>query len=182
MSHFTVLVIGPNPEEQLAPYDENLEGVENPKWDWYQLGGRWTGIFKLKDGASGQTGQPGAMTERAKPGWVDQCRKGDIDIEATLEKKREQAKEVWFKYLNDKVFAPFVGIREGDTLESLTARWTSIATFAVVKDGKWYERGEMGWWGITINEKSDDVWQKEFDELFKSLPDDTLLSLYDCHI
>jgi hypothetical protein len=27
MSHFTVLVIGENPEEQLAPFDENMEDV-----------------------------------------------------------------------------------------------------------------------------------------------------------
>lgn len=28
MSHFVVMVIGDNPEQQLAPYDENLEVPE----------------------------------------------------------------------------------------------------------------------------------------------------------
>lgn len=55
-----------------------------------------------------------------------------------------------------------------------------INTFAVIKDGKWYERGEMGWWGIVSNEK--DTWDSQFKELFDSLPDDVLLSVYDCHI
>jgi hypothetical protein len=58
----------------------------NPKskWDWHSLGGRWTGYFKLREGANrlvGTVGRPGLMTERAKPGWVDQVRKADIDFE-----------------------------------------------------------------------------------------------------
>lgn len=36
--------------------------------------------------------------------------------------------------------------------------------------------------GITINEKDQDKWNEEFNKLFDSIPDDTLLSLYDCHI
>ena len=49
-------------------------------------------------------------------------------------------------------------------------------------DGQWYERGQMGWWGIVKNEKDADTWGKEFNLLIDSLPDDTLLSAYDCHI
>src|SRR5579859_6601454 len=85
MSHFTVLVIGDNPEEQLAPFQENNMGDcpkeymvfhedddcnsvdpetgkkgywENPnrKWDWYSLGGRWAGFFLLKNGKDGIQG------------------------------------------------------------------------------------------------------------------------------
>lgn len=55
-----------------------------------------------------------------------------------------------------------------------------VNTFAVIKDGKWYERGNMGWWGIVLNEK--DSWDIQFKELFNSIPDDVLLSVYDCHI
>ena len=79
MSHFTVLVIGEKPEEQLAPFEEELG--TNPKWDWYQLGGRWTGFFKLKEGREGALGSPGILTEPAEDGWVDGALKGDIDFE-----------------------------------------------------------------------------------------------------
>jgi len=51
------------------------------RWDWYQLGGRWTGYFRLKDGARGETGEPGLMTSRGKYGWADQVRKRDIDFD-----------------------------------------------------------------------------------------------------
>ena len=57
-----------------------------------------------------------------------------------------------------------------------------VQTFAVVKDGRWYERGEMGWWGVVKDEKDDDVWRAEYAKLVDGLPDNTLLAVYDCHI
>lgn len=54
----------------------------NAQWDWYVIGGRWTGFFKMKEGvASGRVGRPGLFTEAAAPGRADQARKGDIDFE-----------------------------------------------------------------------------------------------------
>lgn len=55
-------------------------------------------------------------------------------------------------------------------------------TFAIIKDGQWYERGSMGWWGAVADEKEQDTWIEEFGKLVDGLPDDTLLSVYDCHI
>ena len=107
MSHFTVMVVGENPEEQLEPFRENDESfVSNSKFDWYELGGRWTGSLKLKDGRSGVTGTPGVITNNANKGFCDQARLQDIDFD---------------NMGND------------------------FSVFAVLKDGKWYERGEMGW-------------------------------------
>lgn len=57
-----------------------------------------------------------------------------------------------------------------------------LSTHAILMNGKWYERGEMGWFGIVHDEKESEQWEVEFNKLFDSLPDDTLLSLYDCHI
>ena len=132
MSHFTVLVIGGNVEEQLAPYDESItvapyrkyehdtewlfrawarehEGQQRPsleeaiasynrglgedeeyervgiddfgvftmstynpdsRWDWWIIGGRWTGFFKLTAEAldratSAVPRNPGGLRERA---------------------------------------------------------------------------------------------------------------------
>jgi hypothetical protein len=62
------------------------------------------------------------------------------------------------------------------------AERTSFQTFAVLKDGKWYERGEMGWWGVVRDEKDPDAWSREFAALIDGLPDDTLLTIVDCHI
>ena len=49
-------------------------------------------------------------------------------------------------------------------------------------NGEWHERGKMGWWACVSNEKDEDVWFSEFNKLIDSLPDDTLLTIVDCHI
>jgi hypothetical protein len=65
-------------------------------------------------------------------------------------------------------------------------KWIDAAlpftTFAVIKDGKWYERGEMGWWGIVTDEKSREEWDRHFLELIHDTPDDKWFSIVDCHI
>lgn len=57
-----------------------------------------------------------------------------------------------------------------------------ISVFAVVKDGKWYERGKIGWFAVVSDEKDKDAWNEEVKQLLASLPPDTLLTMYDCHI
>lgn len=54
--------------------------------------------------------------------------------------------------------------------------------FAVLKDGVWYERGSMGWWGMVSDEKDTEDWAKQVAELFDTLPADTPLIAVDCHI
>ncbi len=144
MSHYTVLVVGKNPEELLEPYNENMEvdkyeigvveiselrtfhnhykekypedknlnlikmyekygedwnnkiwevkktdfgenifieySTNNPlaKWDWYQLGGRWSDFFTLKDGSTENT-----------------CLKKDVDINIMLNNKKKDYSEEW---------------------------------------------------------------------------------------
>jgi|TARA_Y100000034_G_C6901063_1_gene416776 hypothetical protein len=53
MGHYLVYVITPGePDDQgneleraLAPFNECAPNCKAPKWDWYQLGGRWTGVL-----------------------------------------------------------------------------------------------------------------------------------------
>ena len=59
----------------------------------------------------------------------------------------------------------------------------SGAPFAfITPDGKWYERGEMGWWAVVTNEKSSDDWDTEFYKMVEKLDDDVVVTLVDCHI
>ena len=58
----------------------------------------------------------------------------------------------------------------------------ALTTYAVLKDGKWYERGQMGWFGISSNEKDPEEWSSNFYKLIDSLPEDTRLTIVDCHI
>lgn len=337
MSHFTVLVIGDNPEDQLAKYDESLEVktiipkadliakekqyVENykngtyaefladpkaykegcsneghinylenefpkklewtdedfyqeairhieekninedgsvtsyynpdSKWDWYQLGGRWTGFFLKKVGASGTQGSPGIMTKAAAADRIDQGRKRDIDFDGMYNQAADEAGSQWdsikelfggsipvlirswkdicdddslntkalrlatyeaqdavvaykllqekyprdsveFKALNEAQQEFLHGFHWGSPiLDSFAcsrdefvgrAMANAVSTFAVVKDGKWYEKGKMGWWAMVSDEKETKSWNEEFYKLINEAPEDTLFSLYDCHI
>lgn len=63
-----------------------------------------------------------------------------------------------------------------------TARAQALSTFAVVKDGKWYARGEMGWWGSVSDEKNKEQWVNEFAKLIDGLSPDAWVAVVDCHI
>jgi hypothetical protein len=172
---------------------------ENAKWDWYQLGGRWTEYFKLKSGAKGKIGSPGIMTENTEFGTVDQAFKKDIDFDRMYEENLEKAIETYDKFekllkenpekAKNSAYWEFGIQNEGDkdnwipeSREKYLTRNASISTFAVVKDGQWYEKGEMGWWACVSNEKDPNEWNLEFKKLIDEISEDTLMSLYDCHI
>jgi len=56
-------------------------------------------------------------------------------------------------------------------------------TFAFIDlDGTWHEKGQMGWWGMTRDEKDDDEWATRYLKWFSELPRQTWLVCVDCHI
>lgn len=63
------------------------------------------------------------------------------------------------------------------------ARDNALAPYAYLKDGEWHAPGEMGWFGSsTDTEKEKRRFVKEFNKMFDALPDNTMLTLVDCHI
>lgn len=272
MSHYTVLVIGDNPEEQLEPfweldlpkedlikdkravfeesfkvedlekeflkfkekYKEDLEKGEqdywlkyrtcsakewleswsgdylnneetaygyyanpNSKWDWYSLGGRWTGAFKLKVDCEGKVGKPGLMTSPNEPGTCDQAKKGDIDFSPD-KLKYDKAITFWELKIEDRkpknkteqemieydFYKKEYYLKKFKTKENYAKLQAEFSTFAVLKDGEWYESGSMGWFGCNSATPEEEGKFKEgfYDKFIKELPGDTLLSVYDCHI
>jgi hypothetical protein len=291
MSHYAVLVIGNDPDFQLAPFDEN-ESVEpylvgavsdadkqsmlnfynekhnnkyasfvdcyaehgedwngnmwkqdidgtwyeysayNPdsKWDWYILGGRWSGCFiKLKDGATGVMGYSGVFENKV---GVDQAYKKDIDFDRIKREAREmavktyreiaekcggtiptlplswsniiksdkyanmsmdekrtlyhsqEAVKIWKEKVSDSPFGYDIDNFQCSEEEYATrAELNSFIPYAVLYEGEWISRGDMGWWGMTINEHYDEnEWQRKVWELIDQCDDDTLFSFYDLHI
>lgn len=291
MSHFSVMVVGENPEEQLAYFDESLQVEEyevgivskeqkdrmlafyaengqvfssfdecyaecgeewngnsyrkdedgiwreystnNPdaKWDWYVLGGRWSGCYiRLKPGAtSGVYGEPSSFGNEV---GIDSARKGDIDFVAFRREIEEKARQcyrevvakcggsipklelTWETIWNGSEYAN-LSIAEKQKLyhnQPAVKRWEqtgldesffgpslqnfqctedefvsrsvlkAFAPYAFVKNGVWYGSGDMGWFGVSTNQKPPQEWQLEVLKMVESLPDDTLISFYDCHI
>ncbi|GIV03823.1 MAG: hypothetical protein KatS3mg015_2653 [Fimbriimonadales bacterium] len=72
----------------------------NPKgkWDWYQIGGRWTGYFKAFPGAVGKVGEPGVFGNKPKPGWYDQIRRGSIDFDGMRAEAAAEANKRYDAY------------------------------------------------------------------------------------
>ena len=158
----------------------------NCRWDWYQIGGRWRGNFKLRPGCEGQLGEAGTFNNDPKhEGWVDQARKGDIDWDTMREAEKVRLSEMWDKAHEEtdkKGMLDFLyDIKEGMTKEQYISDNYNFSTFAVLKDGQWYEKGEMGWWAIVTDEKEARSWNTEVANLIESVDDDTLLTVCDCH-
>jgi|APTNR8051073442_1049403.scaffolds.fasta_scaffold00075_74 hypothetical protein len=234
MSHYTVMVIGDNPEEQLAPFDENIEvdpyknedGEEttyNPrsKWDWYLLGGRFSGRLKLKPGRTGENGVAGAFDnatgiDRARKdaidldamrssfasdaaGWYDEFAKateglpwptpwaeilakhGEAAIKAAREEYHSQPMVIAYNKANIDMGGPEdYGQDRQAYIERMVVK--RMAPHAILWNGEWTERGSMGWWGIVSNDTDDKRWYEQFMEIWEKVPDDAMISMYDCHI
>lgn len=133
--------------------------------------------------------------EVEKFGYADSARKMDIDFDGMRQESIDETRR------NFHTFREKMANGEGESIKfdlgygynlSLEdfAKLTEdqfvakqnheFSTFAVLMNGKWYEKGKMGWWACVSEEKDD--WGAEFKTLFDSLPDDALISVYDCHI
>lgn len=238
-----------------ALLDENGEVVKiidrtnpNRKWDWYQIGGRWAGHFKLKDGITREEDGMYDTVPNFSYGWdkdskierirnVDSAYKKDIDFESKMNHAAELANERWefvhkmidfnqpftswkeYLKLHETLDKPLNECRDEYHKQAIYIQWSelgksqsdnpnrniadllfgnldeyfisredyvksarisSFQTFAILKDGVWYERGKMGWWACVSDEDSD--WQNIYMKIFDSIPDDALLTIVDCHI
>jgi hypothetical protein len=54
------------------------------------------------------------------------------------------------------------------------------APYALLWNGKWYEKGTMGWLGFSSNEEPQ--WKGTFKELWAQIPEDAVIFMVDCHI
>lgn len=163
---------------------------ENPnrKWDWYKEGGRWSGLLRVKEEA--QDKYDGCT-------HVDQIYKGDLDL--TPDKSiYDKSARFWELYIDgeepknedekDMVKYSFYKkeyyTNRFKTKENYAKIQASLGTFAVLKDGEWFEKGEMGWFGCSSEtHEESQAWDESFVEKWiQDLPDDTLLTVVDCHI
>lgn len=58
----------------------------------------------------------------------------------------------------------------------------TVPPYCLVIDGTWYERGEVGYWGMTSNEKPSDNWTKEVNSMISKLPPESEVYNIDFHI
>jgi hypothetical protein len=112
-------------------------------------------------------------------------RKREMSRDAARRAYRAQPRVQAFDAAMEPFLGPFVSLEEFPSTEEdyvSAQRRAAVAPFAYVRNGVWHERGEMGWFGSVANERADDEWFAEFEAMLAALPDDTLLTLVDCHI
>ena len=203
------------PDGELTPEEiKEWEGVEggkdkrgyyymstyNPrsKWDFYQIGGRWQGVFLLKDGAEGASGNRSLLDKSTEPLGIDVAYLKDIDWEAMRKREVDGNMEDYYKaveyVLNEleagKTYDSCVAMLhfrygiDDETLEEHVAKHRAFTTHAVVDEHGWHEWSKMGWWAITYDEKeSHETWRQKFAERFLSNPTEkTVVAVVDCHI
>jgi len=163
----------------------------NAKWDWFSVGGRWRGFFKLKPGAKGELGQDSwSSPKEDMKGKADIAKIKDIDWEGMDKEYYDSAKKRWnawqeeLKKPEKERQHPYFnfGVEKGDTEKTYMDREGHWKPFCIVMNDEWYERGTMGWWGCVSNEKEEDVWDKEWKKLIAELDPETVLTAVDFHI
>jgi hypothetical protein len=233
-------------------YHKNTDGKygyytnPNSKWDWYSVGGRWTGELKLKsfngtypEHGFGRIGVPGmvaigsgeaSIDDIQKKGYCDWTKKNDIDIDGMEAPQKETAAKAWDEchmarpeLAGEISFGSYADLIKSfpepsretpfrDTWKSLPEefkKWASDtfgffsgyekmsqmvkmsreeyiecrgawAPFALLWDGKWYEKGEMGWFGFVSDKEPQ--WKGVFKELWGQIPEDATITVVDCHV
>lgn len=82
-------------------YGPNGGHIKGAKWDWYTLGGRWSGALKLRQPQTSDSydeAEVGGVLVLRSEVAADQAQKCDIDIEGMRADAVRQAEEAWAKY------------------------------------------------------------------------------------
>lgn len=153
-------------EKQEYGYWEN----PNVKWDWWQFGGRYGDKLgkKIKDIDFG-------INQEA---YDKNIRFWEIIVEGSPLREGEEKP---FNYYKPEYYTEqWVSKEEYARQYSLSNRAYALLT----PDGKWYEKGEMGWFGMDSSSKEQKVEFLEFyDSFMKDEKNkDLYLFMVDCHI
>lgn len=192
MSHFTVLVVWEDVEQQLAPFQENNMGdcpKEYLKFYTYPKDSTKKRYFDsrkeakkelwdLYDAENSWLDNPNSKWDRYE---VWGRRAWSIKVKENCKWKYEspgfsrQTDPNSAKELLDWLHTDSAILQDIENIEE-------IITFAVLKDGKRYERWEMWRWWMVSNEKDKDQWEDELRKLLFSLDPETRITIVDCHI
>lgn len=158
---------------------EGLEEVQVPTQrlkTFAEFAQYWTDRTPLRSGESPDLSGP------HKYGYLRADEAGEVIC--IIKRTNPQAK--WDYYVLGGRWRGFLRLKSGlqadQALKGNTDLEQTPTPHAVVIQGRWYERGDMGWWGCIHDAKDEAAWRREFTALVNALPADTLLSAFDCHI
>jgi hypothetical protein len=195
MSHFTVGVITP-----AKPTDDELKAALQPFHEFECTGedDQYVTDVDVTDELATDYQKyeaARAAEEQREPRPFDEWVVGWTSAE-----KREDGR--WYRHTNPNAkwdwwtvggrWAGMIALRDGKSADQarigdidLSRRAydanEAFSTFAVVKDGEWYECGRMGWFACVSDAKPEGEWETELQKLLAANPD-AWLTVVDCHI
>lgn len=181
----------------------------NSKWDWWVIGGRWSGQLRSQDGSEHNVLQRKDLDLT----YIDQqVEVKSLDLRYNMNRLKEYnswkkigdavkfgSKDHWtfcdawekmlmcgfvkeLKSKEDEYVFNIPGIEE--LKEDYRFLFHPYITYAALNDKGWGEPGEMGWWGCSHAESKDKFdWKRKFHNRYISSgkPSDVLV-IVDCHI
>lgn len=178
------------------------------QWDWWRVGGRWSGKLLTHGGARVDHGYKREMDFDTKRIAAERAAALEWDAKAEIIRGRElvqfktyldkfKGQESQHKKAREEYWAQDVLVDLKEAYNKPFEEWprfflpredfirtageNAVATFAFLgTDGEWKQRGDMGWWGCVSDEKDD--WGEGFMGLLNSIKPDQYIWVVDCHI
>lgn len=156
----------------------NILSCYNPdaKWDWWEVGGRWSGMLKTAEGNVDEAKVKDIDFSRDEEAYRKALRFWDVIVD----KKPADPDEDFSTWYKPEYFKDTYGDRE-----TYAKVISDFSTFAVIlPDGSWHEEGTMGWFGCSSATPDDTKsWGKNYKERFLDTADpELILTIVDCHI
>lgn len=147
------------------------------KWDWYLIGGRWSGELRLKE------------EDEDGYSYCDEAKIKDIDFSPDEEKydecykwwkeKVEGSDEEWDSFYKKSYFTE--KYRDAEEYATRSAQFTTFAL--VTPDGEWHEQGEMGWFGWSSDTPDEArAWDEQYMSFIENADPEYYFVMVDCHI
>ena len=187
--------------EDLAQEEDGRWGRwSNPNayWDWWTIGGRFSGLLMAKETSETALFIPREQVSQfVPPTLCNGVKMRDFDWEGlrklqmeTDERRYKILSEAFLTHDTSALHGPY-SIKEdgiynifgeavykaGQTLQDFMGtrydnydpegQWKNypLSTFAFIDtDGEWHGKGEMGWFGVSFNDKEAEAWDAGFPE------------------
>lgn len=166
-------------EDEIYDKEGNRLTTYNPKskWDWYNIGGRWSNMLKTKSGKmvnSCLVKNLDLSVDENK--YNNHIRFWELVVEEQPLKEGEEKPFNWYK--------KECYIERYGTKENYARINSQFSTYAVLTpDGEWYEPGRMGWWGIShANTDSEKEWDENYHKFLEEADPNWTITIVDCHI
>ena len=166
-------------------YQQDADGhwgyMTNPdaKWDWWEIGGRYSDMLRLKNGDRADESEVSEVLWEPEPGvYRHALRYWEVNVEGQPLREGERADDFLCFY------KPAYYLEQFGTKEKYaeTQALTCLPWAFLTADGEWVEAGEMGWWGMhNATQDSRKTFQDAFFDYVREHPE-LMVTVVDCHI